>query len=173
MISQDMSKRKWEDAMAAEMHSLLDNDVWELVELPKDRKPVESKWVFKVKTNEYGEVECYKARLVVQGFTQVKGADYDETVCPVVQMESLRMLVATSVQRGLKLHQVDVITAFLNGTLEEEVFMQQPKGFVVKGQEHLVCKLKRSLYGLKQAPHCWNSILDGYLKQLEFVQSTK
>ena len=73
------------------------------------------------------------------------------------------MLVAMSVQRGLKLHQVDVITAFLNGTLEEEVFMQQPKGFVVKGQEHMVCKLKRSLYGLKQAPRCWNSILDGYL----------
>ena len=92
-------KRKWEDAMAAEMHSLMDNEVWELVELPKDRKPVGSKWVFKVKTNEYGEVERYKARLVAQGFTQVKGADYDETFCPVVRMESLRMLVAMSVQR--------------------------------------------------------------------------
>ena len=82
-------KAKWEEAMEAEMCSLQDNNVWELVELPKDRKPVGSKWVFKVKTNEDGEVNRYKARLVAQGFTQVKGADYDETFCPVVRMGSL------------------------------------------------------------------------------------
>ena len=94
-------KAKWEEAMKTEMCSLQDNNVWELVELPKDRKPVGSKWVFKVKTNEDGEVERYKARLVAQGFTQVKGADYDETFCPIVRMDSLRTLVAMSVQRGL------------------------------------------------------------------------
>ena len=165
-------KAEWEEAMAKEMHSLQDNDVWELVEPPKDRKIVGSKWVFKVKTNEDGKVERYKARLVAQGFTQVKGADYDETFCPVVRMESLRMLVAMGVQRGLQLYQVDVTTAFLNGVLEEEIFMRQPEGFVGEGQEHLVCRLKRSLYGLKQSPRCWNSTLDEYLKCLGLVQST-
>ena len=136
--------------MAKQMHSLQDN-VWEVVEPPKDRKIVGSKWVFKVKTNEDGKVERYKARLVAQGFTRVKGADYDETLCPVVRMESLRMLVAMGVQRGLQLYQVDVTTAFLNGVLEEEIFMRQPEGFVGDGQEHLVGRLKRSLYGLRQS----------------------
>ena len=142
-----------------------------IVEPPKDRKIVGSKWVFKVKTNEDGKVEHYKACLVAQGFTQVKGADYDETFCPVVRMESLRTLVAMGVQKGLQLYQVDVTTAFLNGVLEEEIFMRQPEGFVGEGQEHLVCRLKRSLYGLKQSPRCWNSTLDEYLKCLGFVQS--
>ena len=146
--------------------------MWELVELPDGRKPVGSRWVFKVKRNEHGEVERYKARLVAQGFTQVKGADYDETFSPVARLESLRTLVALSVQKGLQLHQVDITTAFLNGILEEEVYMHQPEVFVSKGQEHLVCKLKRSLYGLKQSPRCWNSTLDEFLKQLGFVQST-
>ena len=82
------------------------------------------------------------------------------------------MLVAMAVQRDLQLYQVDVTTAFLNGILEEEVFMRQPEGFVIEGQEHLVCKLKRSLYGLKQSPCCWNSTLDEYLKRLGFVQLT-
>ena len=139
-------KAKWEEAMKAEMRSLQDNDVWELVELPKDRKPVGSKWVFKVKTNENGDVERYKARLVAQGFMQVKGADYDETFCPVVRMESLRALVAMSVRRSFKLHQLDITTAFLNGNLEEEVFMTQPEGFVIQGKQDMVCRLKRSLY---------------------------
>ncbi len=128
--------------------------------------------MFKVKRNEHGKVERYKARLVAQGFTQVKGADYDETFSPVARLESLRTLVAVSVKKGLQLHQVDITTAFLNGVLQEEVYVSQPEGFVSEGQEHLECRLKRSLYGLKQSPRCWNSINDEFLKQLEFVQST-
>ena len=96
-----------------------------------------SKWVFKVKTNENGDVERYKARLVAQGFMQVKGADYDETFCPVVWMESLRALVAMSVRISFKLHQLDITTAFLNGNLEEEVFMTQPEGFVIQGKQDI------------------------------------
>ena len=114
----------------------------------------------------------YKARLVAQGYTQKFGTDYDEMFCPVVRMESLRALIALSVQFGLQLHQVDVTTAFLNGELEEEVYIQQPKGFVRTGEEHLVCKLRKSIYGLKQSPHCWNSALDKQLKEMGFVQST-
>ena len=163
---------KWIQAMEIEMKSLKENDVWELMELPKGKKTVGSKWVYKVKTGADGSVERYKARLVAQGFTQKYGTDYDETFCPVVRMESLRALIALSVQFDLQLHQVDVTTAFLNGELEEEVYMQQPKGFIHKGEEHLVCKLKKSLYGLKQSPRCWNTALDKQLKEMGFVQST-
>ena len=103
--------------MEAEIESLKENDVLELVELPKGRKTVKSKWVFKVKTGADGSVERYKARLAAQGFTQIYGTDYDKTFCPVVRMESLRTLIALSVQYDLQLHQVDVTTAFLNGEL--------------------------------------------------------
>ena len=136
-------KTEWMQAMENEMTSLKQNNVWELVELPNGRKTVGSKWVYKVKTGVDGSVERYKARLVAQGYTQKLGTDYDETFCPVVRMESLRALIALSVQFGLQLHQVDVTTAFLNGELEEEVYMQQPKGFVHTGKEHLVHKLRK------------------------------
>ena len=164
-------KEKWKAAMDSEMRSLQDNDVWDLVELPPGRKTVGSKWVFKKKTGADGTVERFKARLVAQGFTQKYGMDYDETFCPVVRQESLRVLIALSVRSGLKLHQVDVTTAFLNGTLEEEVFMRQPDGFVKKGSENLVCRLKKSIYGLKQSPRCWNVALDTTLKEMGFTQS--
>ncbi len=156
--SQD--KMKWKAAMETEMNSLQENDVWNLVKLPTGRKIVGSKWVFKKKTGADGTVERYKARLVAQGFTQ------KQTFCPVVRQESLRMLIALSVQQDLKLQQVDVITAFLNGSLEEEVFMRQPEGFEVKGKEKLVCKVKKSIYGLKQSPRCWNAALDSKLREI-------
>ena len=143
-------------AMKEEMKSVQENDVWDLVELPKDRKAVGSKWVFKVKTASDGSIERYKARLVAQGFSQKYGLDYDETFSPVVRPESIRTVIALAVKKGLKLHQMDVTTAFLNGELEEEVYMKQPEGFVADGQEHLVCKLRKSIYGLKQSPRCWN-----------------
>ena len=153
------------------MRSLVENDVWELVQPPVNRKIVGSKWVFKVKRDGDGRVERYKARLVAQGYTQQRGADYDETFSPVVRMESLRTVIGLAARNGLKLHQLDVTTAFLNGRLQEEVYMYQPEGFVAQGQEHLVCKLNRSLYGLKQSPRCWNSTLDNYLKKIGFLQS--
>ena len=103
---------EWMQAMEAEMKSLKANDVWELVNLPTAKKAVGSKWVYKVKTGVDGSIERYKARLVAQGFTQIYGADYDETFCPVVRQESLHILIALSVQCGLKLHQIDVTTAF-------------------------------------------------------------
>ena len=134
-------KDHWYQAMEKEMKSLKDNDIWELVELPKGRKAVGSKWVFKAKTDADGYAERFKVRLVAQGFSQKFGLDCDETFCPVVRLESVHALVAFSVQQHLQLHQVDVTTAFLNGQLqlEEEVYMKQPDGFVAPGNEHLVC----------------------------------
>ena len=153
-------KDNWLEAMQKEMESLEKNDVWELTELPEGRQPV---GMFKTKMDANGKIERYKARLLAQGFSQKFGSDYDETFCPVVRMESVRTLIAMSVQNRLQLHQVDITTAFLNGQLEEEVYVVQPEGFVSAGREHLVCRLKKSIYGLKQSPHCWNTTLDSHL----------
>ena len=161
-------RAKWEKAMKTEMESLKINDVWELVELPEDRKVFGSKWVFRIKTDADGKVETHKARLVAQGFSQTFGDDYDETFSPVARFESIRTVIALAAKYGLKLHQMDVTTAFLNGDLKEEVYMQQPEGFVEKGKQHLVCKLRRSIYGLKQSSRCWNSVLDSKLRRYGF-----
>ena len=155
-------------AMEKEIESLRKNDVWELADLPKGRKAVGSKWVLKIKTDAEGSVERFKARLVAQGFSQKPGIDYDETFSPVARFESVRTVIALAVQTDLKLHQIGVTTAFLNGDLKKEVYMKQPEGFVVKGQEHLVYKLKRSIYGLKQSSRCWNSSAGSALKEARF-----
>ena len=157
--------------MQQEIDSLQEHDVYELTELPKGRRAVGCKWVYKVKHKADGSIDRHKARLVAQGFSQRHGVDYDETFSPVVRFESIRTVVALSVQKGLKLHQMDVTAAFLNGELEDEVYMKQPEEFEVKGKEHLVCKLSKSLYGLKQSSRCWNSILDEHLKSIGFTQT--
>jgi len=113
-------QQEWKMAMDKEMESLKKNEVWELTPLPPGKKAISCKWVHKVKTNSDGSMERYKGRLVVRGFDQKFGSDYDEPFCPVVRLESLRTLVALATQRGLELHHVDVQTAFLNGNLQEE-----------------------------------------------------
>ena len=166
------NKGKWKKAMEAEYHSLISNNVWDLVELPKDCRVINSKWIFKQKIGASGLVERYKARLVAQGYSQVPGIDYEDTFSPVARFESVRAVIALAVQKDLKLHQMDVTTAFLNGKLKEDVYMKQPEGFIENGKEGLICKLKRSIYGLKQAPRCWNAVLDSKLKQMGFKQTT-
>ena len=161
---------QWNQAMDREIESLRTNKVWKLTTLPPGKRAVGSKWVYKVKTGGDGAIERYKARLVAQGFNQRQGADYDETFSPVVRMESLRALVALSTQHNLELHHIDVTTAFLNGVLEEEVFMRQPEGYTKPEEEHLVCKLTKSIYGLKQSPRCWNTALDAHLVKMNFEQ---
>lgn len=117
-------------------------------------------------------MERYKARLVAQGCSQKYGIDYEEIFCPVVTSASIRTVITLAAQNDLKLHQMDITTAFPNGDLDEEVYIEQPDGFVKKGEEPLVCKLKRSIYGLKLSPRCWNQTLDAHLKKMGFVQST-
>lgn len=161
----------WKNAMQEEMNSIHENDVYDLVELPEGRKALNSRWVFKKKTMNDGSAERYKARLVAQGCSQKFGVDYDETFCPVVRFESIRTVLALASQKKMKLHHMDVTTAFLNGALMEEVYMKQPDGFVEQGKKDLVCKLKKSIYGLKQSPRCWNHSLDDFLKNLGFAQT--
>ncbi len=144
--------------MQTEMESLRYCDMWDLVPIPEGRKAIGSKWVFKLKTNADGSVERCKAWLV-------------ETFSPVVRPESVRSVIALSCQEGLKLHQMDITTAFLNGDLEETVYINQLEGFIANGQEHLVCRLKKSLYGLKKFSRCWNLVLHSHLKSMGFTQS--
>ncbi len=126
---------------------------------------------FNDKQGTNGEVECYKARLVARGFTQTYGVDYNETFVPVAKFTSIRCILALAALEDMEIHQMDVKIAILNGELEEEIYMEQPQGFVQQGGEHLVCKLHKSLYGLKQSPRAWNQKLDVFFKSIEFMKS--
>ena len=162
---------QWKHAADSEYNSLIENKTWDLVELPPNRQAVGCKWVFKVKHKSDGKVERFKARLVAKGYSQKYGLDYDETFSPVVRFSSIRTLLAFAVDKEMHIHQMDVETAFLNGSLEEEIYMEQPEGYVKPGNENLVCHLKKSLYGLKQSPRCWNKAFSVFLLSNGFVQS--
>ena len=163
---------EWYSAASQEYDSLLENETWDLVELPQGKATIGCRWVFKTKHKSDGSIDWFKGRLVAKGYAQQHGIDYNEVFSPVVRFPSVRTLLAYGVQRGMKIHQMDVVTAFLNGNIKEDIYMAQPEGFVVEGKEHLVCKLRKSIYGLKQSPRCWNSVLDSHLKSIGFSQST-
>jgi len=157
--------------MTAEYQLLQAKKVWNILPSVKDHRVINSKWVFKRKLGENGQVDRYKAHLVTQGCSQRARIDYDETFAPVARFESVQAVIALAVSRGMKLHQMDIKTAFLNGELNEEVYMSQPKGFVENGKEDFVCCLRKSIYGLKQSPCCWNTALDTQLKNMRFIQT--
>ncbi|CAM8982076.1 unnamed protein product [Rhodiola kirilowii] len=150
MKSQDVSF--WKEAINDEMDSIIGNNTWILVDLPPGHKPLGNKWIFRKKMKVDGTIDKFKARLVIQGFRQKYGMDYFDTYAPVARISTIRLLIALASIHKLLVHQIDVKIAFLNGDLEEEIYMKQPEGFVMHGQEHKVCKLVKSLYGLKQAP---------------------
>ena len=157
---------QWKEACQYEMDALARNGTWELMDLPPSRKAVKSKWVFKLKAD-----GRYRARLVAKGFTQIPGVDFDETFSPVARFESLRMLLALAALEDWHIHQMDVKSAFLNGELDEEIYMEQPQGFVTTGSEHLVCRLRKAIYGLKQASRAWNLQLHGVLTGLGYKRT--
>ncbi|KAK1694809.1 hypothetical protein QYE76_011506, partial [Lolium multiflorum] len=167
MMSPDSNK--WQEAMKSEMGSMYDNKVWTLVDLPDSRKAVENKWI-KRKTDADGNITVYKARLVAKGFRQIQGVDYDETFSPVAKLKSVRILLAIAAFFDYEIWQMDVKTAFLNGDIEEELYMVQPKGFVDPKNADKVCKLQRSIYGLKQASRSWNRRFDKVIKDFGFIQ---
>ena len=127
-----------------------------------------TKWVFSSKLNEDGQVTRNKARLVCKGYAQIEGIDFEETYAPVARMEAIRLLLVYAWSKNVKVYQMDVKSAFLNGELEEEVYIEQPEGFQLSENTNYVCKLKKALYGLKQAPRAWYSRLDKYLQQARF-----
>ena len=131
----------WKAAMMEELSSLERNDTWELCSLPLGRKSIKCKWVLNLKQNA-DQFRC-KARLVAKGFTQQAGIDYEETYSPVVRHDSLRVIFSVAAQKDLEMVQLDVTTAFLNGDLKEELYMEQPTGFVTPGKENQVCRLKK------------------------------
>ncbi|KAK8557125.1 hypothetical protein V6N13_035229 [Hibiscus sabdariffa] len=153
----------WKDAIKSEIESIMQNHTWELVDLPPGIKPLSSKWIFKQKMKADRSIDKYKARLVIKGYRQKEGLDYFDTYSPVSRKTSIRMILAIAALRNLEVHQMDVKTAFLNGELDEEIYMEQPEGHVIPGQERKVCRLVKSLYGLKQAPKQWHEKFDNVM----------
>ncbi|KAM1427662.1 hypothetical protein ACFXTO_020187 [Malus domestica] len=167
----DIDSKRWQEAMKSEMDSMFQNQVWTLVDPPEGIVPVGNKWVFKRKIGVDGNVETYKARLVAKGYRQREGIDYEETFSPVAMIKSIRILLAIAAYHDYEIWQMDVKTAFLNGYLEEELYMTQPEGFVSKSEKTKVCKLQRSIYGLKQASRSWNIRFDTEIKTFGFTQN--
>ncbi len=130
---------------------LLSHDTYNLVEAPPNSNGIGSLFVFRVKRNAEGEVTQYKERLVAQGYTQLPGLDFNEAFAPVAKLSSFRSMIALAARYGWKARQLDVKSAYVNGELEETIYMKQPPGSARPGVEHLVCRLKKTLYGLKQA----------------------
>eukprot|EP00253_Pinus_taeda_P016715 PITA_16715 len=153
--------------MNEEYHSLLANDTWDLVPLLKGRKLVRCKWVYRTKYGPDGKVDKHKARLVPKGFSQVEGIDYTETFSPIAKMNSIRLVLSLAASLKWEVHQMDVKSAFLHGDLHEEIYMEQPIGFIQTASS-LVCRLKKSLYGLKQAPRAWYAKMDNFLLESGF-----
>lgn len=163
---------EWMLAMQQEIDSLHRNNTWTLVPLPKGRKAIQSRWVFKVKTHADGSHDRFKARHVAKGYTQQHGVDFEETFAPVARFTSLRCIIAIAAAEDLELHLMDVDTAFLYGTLKEEIYVTQPIGFNDPAKPDHVCRLNKSLYGLKQAPRVWNETLDAFLSSAGFKKCT-
>ncbi|WVZ75489.1 hypothetical protein U9M48_023535 [Paspalum notatum var. saurae] len=160
------------NAMHDELENFERNHVWDLVEPPPNCCPIGTKWVFKNKQGEDGMVVRKKARLVAQGFYQKEGIDYEETFAPVARLEAIRILLAFAASKGFKLQQMDVKSAFLNGFIEEEVYVRQPPGFESARFPDRVYKLKKSLYGLKQAPRAWYARLKSFLLKFGFAMGS-
>lgn len=164
-----VKEEKWRKAMEVEIKSIEDNETWELVSLPNGAKVIGVKWVYKTKLNEKGEVDKYKARLVAKGFHQTHGVDF-EVFAPVARWDTIRLIIAIAAQRRWKVLQLDVKSAFLHGELEEDVYIEQPRGFELKENGEKVYKLRKALYGLRQVPRAWYSRIEGYFESKGFTK---
>ncbi|KAH9141572.1 hypothetical protein AeRB84_014260, partial [Aphanomyces euteiches] len=153
-----------------EYDSLIENGTWTLTDLPPGREALKCKWLWRMKFDADGKLTKYKARLVLKGYMQQYGIDYLEIFAPVLRMNALRLLLCLVAHHAWKIRQMDVKTAFLNGTLDPDtvIFMEQPPGFAVQGEESKVCRLIESIYGLKQAPRCWYLTLHSFLVRIGF-----
>lgn len=171
----EASKHKeWCDAMKVELDAMKDNNTWSIVPLPPNKNTVGCKWVYKIKYGSNGQIERHKARLVAKGFNQKEGVNYFETYSPVAKLVTVKLLLALSAIKQWNMVQLDVNNAFLNGDLQEEVFMDIPQGLDIQGEPQgskLVCKLNKSIYGLKQASRQWFERFSQFMLSSGFVQS--
>eukprot|EP00253_Pinus_taeda_P020946 PITA_20946 len=155
--------------MDEELEQIEKNNTWELVPRPKDKNVIGTKWIFKNKLNENREVIRNKAKLVCKGYAQQEGLDFEETFALVARLEAIRMFLALSSFQKFKVFQMDMKSTFLNGDLEEEVYIKEPYGFILGNDSNLVCRLKKALYVLKQAPRAWYYRLDKYIHQQDDI----
>ena len=163
------SAEKWKLAMNEEIQALEENKTWTLSELPQGKRAIGCKWVYAIKTDPSGNIKRYKARLVAKGFSQREGIDFFETFAPVVRYESIRMLLAIAAERDYEFMKFNVKTAFLYGDLHEDIYLEQPPGYISEDKSNQVYKLHRNLYGLKQSPRCWNVKFVSFLNKFNFV----
>ncbi|GJT11979.1 retrotransposon protein, putative, ty1-copia subclass [Tanacetum coccineum] len=173
----ELESDKWLDVMNAEIQSMIDNmankarDLGVLHNLPPNCKTVGSKWIYKKKTDMDDIVHTYKSRLVAKGYTQLYGVDYEETFSHVADIRAIRFLISIAALYDYEIWQMDVTTAFLNGYLDEDIYMVQPEDFIDPKHPRKLCKLQRSIYGLKQASRSWNKIFDKEIKKFGFAQT--
>ena len=158
--------------MGEELEQIEKNNTWELVPRPKDKNVIGTKWIFKNKLNENGDVIRNEVRLVYKGYAQQEGIDFEETFAPVARLEAIRMFLALSSFQNFKVFQINMKSAFLNGDLDEEVYIEQLDGLTLGNDPKLVCRLKKALYGLKQALRAWYYRLDKYLHQQGFIKGS-
>lgn len=163
-------REHWKKATEEELQSFKDNEAWQLVDAPENGTLVKCKWVFKKKYEVDNKVR-YRARLVAKGYTQVAGVDYEETYSPVVRHSTLRLLFALSVKLGLSVSHLDVTTAFLNGNLKENIYMEKPEGYTVENCNDKVLLLRKAIYGLKQSSRAWYERVDDCLTKEGFKKS--
>ncbi|KAK8931024.1 hypothetical protein KSP39_PZI016079 [Platanthera zijinensis] len=163
----------WMAAMHEELTALQLNNTWELVSLPPGKRAIGCKWIYSVKANADGSLARLKARLVAKGYAQTYGVDYEETFAPVAKMSSIRIVISLAATHRWPLHQLDIKNAFLHGSLEEEVYMEQPPGFVAEGERNKVCRLLASLYGLKQSPRQWFARFRSVVTKFGLTKSIK
>ncbi|GKC13974.1 retrovirus-related pol polyprotein from transposon TNT 1-94 [Tanacetum coccineum] len=170
ILIEALKEEGWIISMQEELNQFERNKVWTLVPLPNGKTIIGTKWIYKNKMDEHGIVIKNKARLVAQGYSQEEGINYDETFAPVARLEAIRIFLAYAAYMGFMVYQMDVKSAFLNGKISEEVYVQQPPGFESSEFPNHVCKLDKALYGLKQAPSAWYETLLKFLIQHKFVR---
>ena len=163
------NSQKWRSSCEEEYDTLMGYHTWKLVERPPNVNIVGCRWTFRVKRDNLGAINKYKSRLVAQGFSQIEGLDFYETFSPTIRFTTIRLILAFACRYNLELRHIDIKGAYLNGKLEDDVYMRQPEGFIADGQQHLVCKLNKGIYGLRQSGHVWHRTLRTGLEKLGFI----
>nr|GFB14656.1 retrovirus-related Pol polyprotein from transposon TNT 1-94 [Tanacetum cinerariifolium] len=162
----------WIEAIQEELNEFECLEVWELVPRPDKVMVITLKWIYKVKLDELGGILKNKARLVARGYRQEEGIDFEESFALVARLEAIRIFLAYDAQKNMVVYQMDVNTAFLNGNLQEEVYVSQSNGFVDPDNPNYVYKLKKALYGLKQSPRAWYDMLSSFLLSQDFSKGS-